>query len=345
MDIIAYGAASKEKRRAEELAALLGADVKGGKENLQERLDTLMDSMDDVTRLADRVIVRDAVNLMKAEARLNTVVQAKKYGMDHMVFDDLLDLSGIDTLKSTGYTHDAVKGEIHANSDTVIFTKANSEDRLSLLLTDVEIEEASVSPIIPNISEGTQGNVITHSFPTGTNIGVLFDGSYMNSISTNSGVKNVYVSVKMPSAKKISHFELTIGSAAFSLNCAPLNISLEYKVNGVWGVAKSYNNLKWSMGETKVFPFIKEGLFDEVRINMSGSSSSGANIHVNELQIYEYLTVKSESRELEIIKNNEVLKADQGKFVNVEIEPADEWYVGIPLKNGDILKHYGLIWT
>lgn len=125
MDIIAYGAASKEKRRAEELAILLGPDVKGGKENLQGRLDTLMNSMDDVTRLADRVIVRDAVNLMKAEARLNTVVQAKKYGMDHMVFDDLLDLSGIDTLKSTGYTHDAVKGEIGLNGG-VIQTKSTN---------------------------------------------------------------------------------------------------------------------------------------------------------------------------------------------------------------------------
>lgn len=119
MDIIAYGAASQEKRRAKELADSLGPDVEGANDTLEQRLDILMDSMDDVTRLADRVIVRDAVNLMKAEARLNTLIQAKKYGMEHMVFDDLLDLSGIDTVKSTGYVHDAVNGKIQITAGKI----------------------------------------------------------------------------------------------------------------------------------------------------------------------------------------------------------------------------------
>lgn len=119
MDIIAYGAASQEKRRAKELADLLGPDVEGTSETLEGRLDALMESMDDVTRLADRVILRDAVNLMKAEARLNTIVQAKKYGMEHMVFDDLLDLSGIDTTKSTGYVHDALNGRIQLTTGKI----------------------------------------------------------------------------------------------------------------------------------------------------------------------------------------------------------------------------------
>lgn len=129
MDIIAYGAASKEKRRAEELASLLGPDVEGGEQTLQARLEKLMNSMDDVTRLANRVIIRDAINLMKAEARLNTIVQAKKFGMEHMIFDDLLDLSGIDAEKSIGYVHDPVLGEmiggdiVTKNIDSGVFEK------------------------------------------------------------------------------------------------------------------------------------------------------------------------------------------------------------------------------
>ncbi|MGF0347776.1 hypothetical protein ACQR3P_29470 [Rhodococcus sp. IEGM1300] len=139
MDIIAYGAASQEKRRAKELADSLGPNVQGTKENLKERLDVLMDSMDDVTRLADKVIVRDAVNLMKAEARLNTIVQAKKYGMEHMVFDDLLDLSGIDTVKSTGYVHDGTLGKI---SNGEVFTKGIAYESISKVLIVREIEES-----------------------------------------------------------------------------------------------------------------------------------------------------------------------------------------------------------
>lgn len=182
MDIIAYGAASKEKRRAEELATLLGPDVKGGKENLQGRLDTLMDSMDDVTRLADRVIVRDAVNLMKAEARLNTVVQAKKYGMDHMVFDDLLDLSGIDTLKSTGYTHDAVKGEFVLNSGSVQ-TKMTT-DVPSVIIPVVESDGSLQLLIIVDgddskkqIVETDQKNHIEQALQEGNSFALRVEGS------------------------------------------------------------------------------------------------------------------------------------------------------------------------
>lgn len=182
MDIIAYGAASKEKRRAEELAALLGPDVKGGKENLQGRLDTLMDSMDDATRLADRVIVRDAVNLMKAEARLNTVVQAKKYGMDHMVFDDLLDLSGIDTLNSTGYTHDAVKGEIVLTNGS-IQSKATT-DLASIIIPVVESDAPMQLSIIVDgddskkqIIESEKKNYIEQALQEGANFALRIEGS------------------------------------------------------------------------------------------------------------------------------------------------------------------------
>ncbi|MBA4293730.1 hypothetical protein C0431_12280 [bacterium] len=112
MDIIAYGVASKEKRRADELSALLGPGVEGASTDLKGRLDSLIESMDQVTMMANRVIIQNAVNLMKAEARLNIIIQAKRYGLDHMVFDDLLDLSGIDTPKSTGYVHDPILGTV-----------------------------------------------------------------------------------------------------------------------------------------------------------------------------------------------------------------------------------------
>lgn len=138
MDIISYGAASKERRRAETLAGKLGDGVEGTSENLQERLKALTDSMDDVTRLADNVIVRDAVNLMKAEARLNTIVQAKKYGMEHMVFDDLLDLSGIDTVNSTGFTYDAVKGEIMGGTILTKKITVNSNVEKILIVDDID---------------------------------------------------------------------------------------------------------------------------------------------------------------------------------------------------------------
>lgn len=113
MDIVSYGVASQAASGSRKTdKEILGVGVKDTHANVKERLDNLDDDINGAHALADKMIVQDAVNIMKAHAKLNAVAKATKYEMHNMIFDDLLDLSGIDTAKSSGYTHDAVNGSI-----------------------------------------------------------------------------------------------------------------------------------------------------------------------------------------------------------------------------------------
>ena len=68
---------------------------------------------------------------MKANAKLNAVAKATKYKMHNMIFDDLLDLTGIDTSKSSGYTHNATLGEITSKSNECVI-KTTVEESSSI---------------------------------------------------------------------------------------------------------------------------------------------------------------------------------------------------------------------
>ena len=181
MDIIAYGQAKKEMRRVEEMSTLLGPGVKGEKNNLQERIDALVDSLDDVTLLADRLIVQEAINLVKAEARLNSIIQAKKYEMKHMFFDDLLDLSGIDTIKSKGYSHDAIKGEVSMSNGT-LQTKASAGVPSMVIPVIESIGQLTLSIIVDGdeskkqIVESEKKTYIEQALQEGANIALRIEG-------------------------------------------------------------------------------------------------------------------------------------------------------------------------
>jgi hypothetical protein len=128
MDIISYGVAGKAAKSEKATRNnVLGAGVEGTSPHVKERIDVLEESVQGVVSQADKLIVNDAVNIMKAHAKLNSVAKTMKYKMQNMVFDDLLDLSGIDTTKSSGYTHDAVNGLI---SNGTIVTKTEVADSI-----------------------------------------------------------------------------------------------------------------------------------------------------------------------------------------------------------------------
>lgn len=117
MDIISMGVANKatmEESKARKQTLEVG--VIGTQSSVAKRLEVLETSYLSGVQKANQLIVKDAINIMKAHQRLNTVALSKKYKMENMVYDDLLDLSGIDTTKSSNYSHDAILGTIRKNS-------------------------------------------------------------------------------------------------------------------------------------------------------------------------------------------------------------------------------------
>ncbi len=151
MDVISYGAANKaSKKERRTRHEILAEGVEGDYPNTKERIDDLEDGIESVNEKANKLIIQDSINIMKAHARLNAIAGSMKYKMYNMVFDDLLDLSGIDTSKSSEYTYDAVTGTITAGSNCVIETKEEVADSVprKIILT-VELLKEEIDLIDP----------------------------------------------------------------------------------------------------------------------------------------------------------------------------------------------------
>ncbi|HDR4861009.1 LamG domain-containing protein [Bacillus cereus] len=140
MDTISYGIANKAKDAESSLRnQTLSDGVEGKFMNVKERIDSLEKYLEGLSLRANKLIVHDAVNIMKAHAKLNSIAKTTKYNMQNMMFDDLLDASGIDADKSSGYSHDTQFGFIQSNSEapciieTVAETVQSSPEKVILL--------------------------------------------------------------------------------------------------------------------------------------------------------------------------------------------------------------------
>ena len=203
MDIISYGIASKAAKQEQFTRNdVLGIGVEGSYSNVKTRIDNLEKAIQGVVAQADKLIVNDAINIMKAHAKLNAVAKSMKYKMYNMIFDDLLDLSGIDTTKSSGYMHDAINGYIKAsgaNNYTIVTTPE---------LTDVipekailVVEENKTSKI--DLSNGVGGKsgekvytapngvIVTSSAPVYTSSNVYYM-EYLFNETYSSGNADTY---------------------------------------------------------------------------------------------------------------------------------------------------------
>ena len=144
MDIISYGIASKAAKQEQYTRNdVLGIGVEGSYPHVKARIDNLEKAIQGVVAQADKLIVNDAINIMKAHAKLNAVAKSMKYKMYNMIFDDLLDLSGIDVARSSGYTHDPTVGYIQGDSSScVVETTIETADAVpSKVVLTVEEEQ------------------------------------------------------------------------------------------------------------------------------------------------------------------------------------------------------------
>jgi hypothetical protein len=195
MDIISYGVAGKaakqEKHTREDI---LGQGVEGSHPHAKDRIDVLENALQGVVSLTDKLIVNDAINIMKAHAKLNSVAKTMKYKMQNMVFDDLLDLSGIDTTKSSGYTHDAVNGLI---TNGTIITKA-------------EVTDAVPTKII--LTSEQSGGIGTYSISRDNGVtweSIMPDTLFYFKDSISPLDKNICLKAELPSGTQLLNYSLT----------------------------------------------------------------------------------------------------------------------------------------
>lgn len=169
MDVISYGLASKiGKQEKETRLNTLATGVQGTHPAVRQRIDELEAGIEAINQRANALVIQDAVNIMKAHAKLNAIMKNTRYQMQNMIFDDLLDLSGIDTTKSLGYTHDATEGSIGFGINAKIETKEEVVDAApeKVILT-VEEQVADYSLQFNGVNQYVQVPYHASLAPTG----------------------------------------------------------------------------------------------------------------------------------------------------------------------------------
>jgi len=205
MDIISYGIASKAAKQEQFTRNdVLGIGVEGSYSNVKTRIDNLEKAIQGVVAQADKLIVNDAINIMKAHAKLNAVAKSMKYKMYNMIFDDLLDLSGIDTSKSSGYIHDAANGLIKsANENYVIETQTEVTEIIpkKAILT-IEEENITENVALHKPVRITKGNA--------TNLSLLTDGDFTHDGKTGyvNATEKAELEIDLGEIYHLSHIQL-----------------------------------------------------------------------------------------------------------------------------------------
>lgn len=106
MDLTSFAAASKAANDLNKIKKDLGSGIKSTYSNLKLRLDQVEADIDKAYVLTNTAILNNALNIAKANEKLNAVIKASKYNLKQMVFDDFYDLSGVEISSLTeGYIH------------------------------------------------------------------------------------------------------------------------------------------------------------------------------------------------------------------------------------------------
>jgi hypothetical protein len=129
MDVIALGKAKKAKAAIQKLNERLGDGVADVHDTVKVRLEELEKQAPSEIlnkRLSD-MERHTHINMNKHNLRISMITKQNRYKMNHLIFDDLSDLSGVNTSKSTGILHSAANHTIGIASGSeqaeVVFLK------------------------------------------------------------------------------------------------------------------------------------------------------------------------------------------------------------------------------
>ncbi|MBJ7935649.1 discoidin domain-containing protein [Bacillus thuringiensis] len=226
MDTISYGIANKTKDAESSLRnQTLSSGVEGNFINVKERIDNLEKYLEGLSLRANQLIIHDAVNIMKAHAKLNSIAKTIKYNMQNMIFDDLLDLSGIDVEKSTGYAHVPQNGTITTTEESVIETITETLSHTPsqvMLITDLQKNKGISDNLIPTMTSNTTpyGEAFASNpqgiSDTGSRLAYfVFDKKSNSSWGGNSvGGPPCWVGYKFENKTNINKYSIFVGGSA-----------------------------------------------------------------------------------------------------------------------------------
>lgn len=366
MDMIAYGAASKVARQETNTRKnVLGSGVEGTSLHVKGRIDKLEQGIQKVNEQANKLIVNDAINIMKAHAKLNAIAKTTKYKMHNMVFDDLLDLSGIDTTKSTGYTHDAVNGWLTAGSSCKVETKEEIADAVpsKVILTVEEYTSSYSADVTPQMT--SQNTPAPYSASASNNASASMSGwkvfdhdktNTLNAWSTDSWTYAGWVQFDFGAGneKAIGKYAVTsINHAGAASANSPKNWIFQGSQNGsTWVNLDTRNNVTgWLAAETKEFMFDNSTKYRYYRINVSSGQTSNQAICIQELEMMESLSSGGEVKGTYSISRDggitwESITPNTLFYFKDSLSPLDtKLRMKVELPNGTKLLNYALTWA
>ncbi|QHW35642.1 LamG domain-containing protein (plasmid) [Paenibacillus rhizovicinus] len=137
LDVISYGAANKAaKEQKKTREDILSTGVEGSYPNVKARIDHFDQSLDHVVAKANKLIINDTINIIKANAKLNAVAKTLRYKHQNMLFEDFLDGSGIDIAKSSGYTLNTTEGKVTGGTIITTTEIADSAPEKAVLVVE-----------------------------------------------------------------------------------------------------------------------------------------------------------------------------------------------------------------
>jgi hypothetical protein len=310
MDVVSYGVASKAAKQEQFTRNdVLGIGVEGPYPHVKGRIDNLEKAIQGVVAQADKLIVNDAINIMKAHAKLNAVARSMKYKMHNMIFDDLLDLSGIDTTKSSGFVHDATNGLIKSTGGNyIVETKTEVVDIVpSKIILIVEEDTPLYSEdITPEMFSSTLPvpYKVTSSNDASTSMAgwKAFDHDKINTLNawaTDSRTYSGWLQFDFGAGNKkiVSKYAITsINHAATANESSPKDWVFEGSNDGsVWVTLDTRTNITgWGPRTTKEFTFNNSTAYRYYRINVLATQMSNKPVCIQELEMMEKLSSENE---------------------------------------------------
>lgn len=149
MDVVSFTEANKTYRAESDMRSKkLTSNIKNGKPTLRVRLDELYANIAGKVGGADEVTRLSAINLIKEHEWIDTLMVQQAYKGSYLLFDNLMDTTGLDMSKSEWVNYQAQNKRIIAtNNSSYLALKAipNSSDLGDSLQLVVNGEPLSIS--------------------------------------------------------------------------------------------------------------------------------------------------------------------------------------------------------
>lgn len=357
MDIISYGVANKAGKSEQHTRNdVLGQGVEGSFPHTKNRIDKLEEGIQNIVSQADKLIVNDTINIMKAHAQLNAIAKTTRYNMHNMIFDDLLDLSGIDTTKSSGYTHDAINGLI--NQGTIMTKEEVVEVTPSRAILTIEEESIAgySNNYIPKLTSNTSASpiVVTASSISETAWKAFnrIEGDEWESNGNTEPGKG-WIQVNFGEPIKISKYTIK----PKSYNTAPYTWYLSGSKDGINFTILDYQESKApSFWEYKGAAYKNEFVIDNsneyqyYRISVTSPQPNGSPLELDEIEMMEKTVSEEIIGEYFISRDDgvtwEPIEPDTLFYFTDSISPqGNKLRLKAELPSGTKLLNYALTWA